>query len=141
MNTNTEKPKAEAPSEPSLIARIRMKVENGEREVSIGDRIVLLTDEHIYGFFELIDDKYPYMGIKSPLDSNPYNARDLSVVVAPLNEIAKDYLLEVGGLGMIDFNTHLILEQMDMANISLKEEDGPNRYDISSAGEIGRAHV
>ncbi len=136
MDGDTEKPKREAPTESSLIARIRMRVEKDGEEVGMGDRIVLQTDQNIYGFFQLFDYKYSYMAIKSPLDSNPYDPRDKTVVVDYVQNIAKDYILETNNPRVLDINSTLELVSMTEHQISLKEEDQPKYYEILNTGEV-----
>jgi hypothetical protein len=136
MNVDTEKPKRTVPTEASLIARIRMRVERNGEEVGIGDRVILQTDQNIYGFFELLDKKYPYMAIRSPLDSNPYNPEDSTVILGYVQDIAKDYILETNNPSILDINSALELVSMTNHQISLKEEGQPKYYEILSTGEV-----
>lgn len=124
------------PTESSLMARVRMLVEKNREEVGFGDRIVLQTDQNIYGFFQIFDDKYPYLGIKSPLDSNPYDSRDQSVIVTYVSDIARDYILETTQPGVLDLNATLELISMDEHQISLKEADRAKYYEVLSTGEV-----
>ena len=134
MGTDFTDPKS-IPTESSLMARVRMLVERDREEVGFGDRIVLQTNQNIYGFFQIFDDKYPYLGIKSPLESNPYDNRDRTVIVNYIPEIAKDYILETTQPGVIDLNTTLELISMNEHQISLKDTDSAKYYEILSTGE------
>ena len=137
MVTDLKDPMRDSLTESALIARIRMKIETGDEEIGAGRSLVISTPQgDTYGFFELLSDRYPYMGIKAPADTNPYDLKDQTIVVDRVESIGRDYILENSAPGVLDVNAVLNLESFDGRVISFKEEDGVRYFDINSLGEI-----
>ncbi len=137
MGTDPKETSREFPREESLVARIRLKVENDGEEIAAGTRIILHTEEgNTYGFFELLNDRCPRMAIKVQEGGNPYDLSDHGVLVDYVENLGREYIAETNTPDVIDVNTVLEFVSMDKNMIRFKESGGPKHYDILETGEV-----